>query len=543
MLDDFGSSEGHTDAVLLTPVRGPSIGVAKLERGGSLTIGRSSVCGLRLEDTAVSRHHARIDWKDDAPSVVDLGSRHGVLLNGVKQTPGEPVSLRPGDRVSINPWTFRIVRSGEAREGSTLLTGDHEQDSSFTERAPLADSMDSRRLRLLMETAETIHSAPDEAAVFASSSRALLDGGTFQCARIVRPVDLFERVELLASCSAAGATETPVSRTLLRAAQSGEAVRLRDRAEAAQAVSLADSSVVSAVCVPIIVGGVPDAYAYLDRTAGSSDESSEAVAYCASVAQLTGLALANLRRNELELERARTQRDIEAAAIAQRRLTPPEAGRVAGLVYRAELRPGRGVGGDLFGVVELQCGRGLVMLGDVSGKGIGAAITMAGVLSHALAIASMTSDPAEIVGATNRFACEHTTEAAFVTMFLAVIDPASGEARCCDAGHGLAVVVDEGEPRLLRAGGGLPLGIDPNAAYESSVVTGARMTLLSDGVIEQTDLEGQQFGIARVIELIGQAQSVEADVRSIFDALAGFAVGGPFADDVTVLSVALEPGG
>lgn len=542
-MSDRSAHDGNeNDSLELTPVRGPSIGEAKLARGGSLTLGRSSACGLRLEDPAVSRQHARIDWKAGSPSIVDLGSRHGVLLNGIKLTPGEPARLRVGDRLSINPWTFRISRSGERGDASTFQTESEEREGSVAERAPAIENRDSTRLRLLMETAEAIHHAADETAVFASSCRALLDGGAYQRARIVRPVDLFERVELLASCSALGTHEAPVSRTLLRAAQGGEPVRLRDRADAAGAVSLADSTVVSAICVPIVVGGVPDAYAYLDSSARGSDEGAEAVAYCASVARLAGLALANLRRKELEIERARTERDIEAAAIAQRRLTPPEKGTVAGLAYCAELRPGRGVGGDLFGVAELRCGRALVMLGDVSGKGIGAAITMAGVLSHTLAIASTTSDPAEIVRVTNRFACEHTSEAAFVTMFLAVIDPATGEARCCDAGHGMAVLTGDCEPETLRAGGGLPLGIDPDAAYTSSVIRGKRLTLFSDGVVEQTDEQGEQFGIDRVLELLKSSDGVEADVRSILDELAGFAGGGPFADDVTVLSVELGPG-
>ncbi|MCC5787513.1 MAG: SpoIIE family protein phosphatase [Phycisphaerales bacterium] len=551
MDDQPAHRRSDADELILTPVRGPSINASRLGRGESLIIGRSAVCGLKLDDPAVSRRHARIDWRDASPSVVDLGSRHGVVLNGMKLTPDEPARLRVGDRLSINPWTFRVSKTGAEGEASTFSqTRSEERPGSVAERAPAADSPDAQRLHLLMETAEKIHSADDEAAVFALACRALLGSGSFQRARIVRPVDLFERVELLASRSADGAREAPVSRTLLKAAEAGEPVQLRDRADFAGAVSLAESSVVSALCVPIVVGGVPDAYAYLDSSVGGSDEGSAAVAYCDSVAKLTALALANLRRQELEVERARTQRDIEAATLALRRLSPPEKGEVAGLAYRAVLRPGRGVGGDLFGVADLEGGKALVLLGDVSGKGIGAAITMAGVLSHILAVASTTDNPARIMQAANRFACSHTLDAAFVTLFLAVIDPGAGEARCCDAGHGLAVIAGDGPPRSLpKTGGGLPLGIDPDAAYTDSTIdlpdgayNRARLVLFSDGVVEQPDAEGEQFGVERALQAFANATDAEGDVRAILEALTSFAGGGAFADDVAVFSVELGSG-
>lgn len=553
------SVTGDEPALMLSPLRGPAIEPVRLAGGRSLTIGRSPTNGLRLDDAGVSRRHARIDWDGGRPLVVDLESRHGVMLNGVRIAPGEPVRLRVGDRLTVNPWTFRVGGAGVAGDDSTFVTNSAEVAGSVAERVGGIAMRDlaAHRLRLLMETAEAIHGGGDEASVFDAVCRALLEGGEFQRARIVRPLEMFERVELLAERNASGAAATPVSRTLLRAAQDGGPVRLRDPA-AFGAVSVACSSVVSALCVPIVVGGVPDAFAYLDSSAGSGDEGQEAVAFGVSVCRLAGLALANLRRHELELDRARTARDLEAAAVAQRRLTPPESGVVGGLAYRAWLKPGRGVGGDLFGVAGLRDGRVLVMLGDVSGKGIGAAITMAGVLSHTIAVASTTDEPAAIMAATNLFACGHTVDASFITMFLAVIDPVSGVANCCDAGHGLVLLAGaDGAGTVAGVGGGMPLGIDPDASYTATSIAcgeGRRLVLFSDGVVEQPgvidaiDTEGEeqhadveQFGLERVLSALVGSMSPDEDVRRLRESLTEFAGGSVFADDVTVLSVGLDP--
>ena len=106
---------------------------------------------------------------------------------------------------------------------------------------------------------------------------------------------------------------------------------------------------------------------------------------------MLGLTIANLISKEREIEQHAMQYDLDAAANAQRLLLPPESGTVAGVSYAMLMKPGRLVAGDLFGVIELDDGRVCTFLGDVSGKGAGAAIMMATTQSYIHAMFEKTS--------------------------------------------------------------------------------------------------------------------------------------------------------
>ena len=213
----------------------------------------------------------------------------------------------------------------------------------------------------------------------------------------------------------------------------------------------------------------------------------------------------------------------------------------------------RFVSGDLFDVFPLQDGRLGVFLGDVAGKGAGAAVLMAAAQSHLHAVLQRTGDPKQAVELLNSYLDGRCPSGSFITLFAAVIDPhdAGGMVKFCDAGHGYWLVRSPGEaPVRHECGGGPPLGVMAGFEYSCDAVPFAklsRLVLYSDGVHEQRLPGGEEFGLARTVEALSQAVDPHGDVDALLGALTRAA--GPdharpntagdiaFADDVTIASI------
>lgn len=221
---------------------------------------------------------------------------------------------------------------------------------------------------------------------------------------------------------------------------------------------------------------------------------------------------------------------------------PPRSGRFAGVRYAFESRAGRLVAGDLFDVLALDDGRAAFFLGDVSGKGIGAAVLMSAAQSQlrTLLLSGTAVDAA--VASLNRHLHERSEPGKFVTLVAGVIDAERGVLEIVDAGHGFCTIAGpEGRAARLEMGGGLPLGVVPEGAYTTTVVPlapGARVVVFTDGVVEQTDASGRQFGFDAALEVLGRASGPEADAAELLRAVAAHA-GGALADDLTVASLML----
>lgn len=527
-------------------VAGPPLPPTTLEREKIYSLGRASSQSIRLEDPAVSRRHARIALENGQWTISDLGSRHGTFLNGIRLDPDHPTSLCDGDRLRIGPWTISVL-SDDHRPSSLISVDDTRRriESVTSVGRDQIGSLAERRLSLLMDSARAIHDATDESAVARSVVRALLDGAGFGRAAIVRPVRGFDELEVIAFSSATSNRLSheglSPSRTLLQEASKGRIVRMDEEPQIQQAQSIIQMGVSQAICAPIFVGDTIDAYAYVDSQNSTSRPQKDALPFCSAIADLCGLALSNLRRHELEIRQRQLMVDLQAAHDVQRRLMPPESGHIGVARYRMHAQSGRHIAGDLFGIVPLDTHRTAVFLGDVSGKGMAAAILMATVQSHLAAALRHGNDAVQCMNTVNKFIVQHSSEREFVTLFLSVIDTAAGAVTCIDAGHGYAAMIspDTSAARLTVAGG-LPIGIDPECAYQATTIPmqpGARLILFSDGIPEQQSVEGEEFGFARVLDLLANSGDMEKDISSVINGLREFAETEAFADDVTLATI------
>ncbi|MHC4992957.1 MAG: PP2C family protein-serine/threonine phosphatase, partial [Planctomycetota bacterium] len=244
---------------------------------------------------------------------------------------------------------------------------------------------------------------------------------------------------------------------------------------------------------------------------------------------------------DLEVRHQTLEAEMTAAREAQQFIVPSTEGAAGPVRYAMIMRPGFFVAGDLFEVIELAPNRAAVCIGDVTGEGISAAVFMAAAQSHLHGTLRRTDDPADAVNAVNRYLADRSPEDRFVSLWVGVFDGDSRTVRFVDAGHGHCIYrTGDGAPDTLVSEGGIPAGIDASYAYENEerpMLTGDRLVLYSDGLIEQRSGEGEMFGRGRVVETLTPSTNAKDDVDQLIAALTSHAGSDNFHDDTTIASI------
>lgn len=510
---------------------GPALPGSRWRLGSRLRIGRDPRSEIVLPDPAVSRRHVLIEPRGHEWLVRDCGSRLGTRLNELPIEASVAV-LRAGDVLGVGRWRFRAQVPRDPAADLAATAGTDPRVQVVRGFGSLAE----QRLELLLRCAGEVAAAPDEQALAdAVVESALLGSGYARAAWLALDGDGCEVRSQRPVARAAGAT-FPINASLLESARRGGFARLDAGDEAG---SGEDSR--HALCAPIVMDGGTEAFLYLDSRRGSGNHHLDAPSYCHALARLAGLALANQRRIGAERAHALLSADLERARDVQRRLLPVAAGRCAGLEHALHLHPGRVVAGDIADVFALADGRVVAMLGDVSGAGLGASLDMVAVQSFLRAQFAHDPDPAQAATRLNRHLHAHSGAGRFVTLWLGVFDPVRRACRFVDAGHGHALrIAADGTVAALVAGGSIPLGIEPRAAYHAEAMTleADRLLLLySDGVIEQESPAGEAFGPHRLAEAAHGAAEPAQLIRRVLAALRVHGADAPADDDLTLLAL------
>jgi phosphoserine phosphatase RsbU/P len=224
-------------------------------------------------------------------------------------------------------------------------------------------------------------------------------------------------------------------------------------------------------------------------------------------------------------------------------------GRVAGtnLDICAVLEPAREVGGDLYEVLRLDDGRVLVAVGDVSGKGIPAALFMAVTTTLLRTMARQHAQPEEILLRVNDALAAQNPRGMFVTLLCLIVDPVTGMVRCANAGHPLPVLVRAGAmPGTPLTATAMVSGVMSGVEIGSETMElrpGDTLVLYTDGVTEAFDAEGMMFEEAKLLESLSRAAGEPADaiVSTVLEAVRRHAAGYPQSDDITVIAVRRAP--
>ena len=227
-----------------------------------------------------------------------------------------------------------------------------------------------------------------------------------------------------------------------------------------------------------------------------------------------------------QMEKASLESEMAAAREVQRLMVPEDLPPIRDYVIESAYRPAAEVGGDFFQVIPLQGGRTLIVIGDVSGKGLRAAMIVSMIIGMLCAVSGFTEEPAEILGELNRRLCGRT-HGGFATCLVVRLEE-GGRLTLANSGH---------PPPYLNGtevpfAGSMPLGLAEAAAYVQTSLdlrAGDRIVLLTDGIAEARNEQGALLGFPLVERLLREGATAHA--------LAETAQRHGQNDDITVISV------
>ena len=290
---------------------------------------------------------------------------------------------------------------------------------------------------------------------------------------------------------------------------------------------------------------------FISLGAKRSDEpySGNDVRLLKSVAAQTGLALENARLMaaiaEEVAQRERLNREVEIAREVQERLFPQTLPPIAGLSYAGACRPALGVGGDYYDFLALPEGQLGIAIGDVSGKGIAAALMMASLQASLRSEATRAPDDlAALVSNVNRLVYEASSANRYATFFYAQYNPDSLRLTYVNAGHNPPILLrcSNGLWQISRLQtGGTVVGLMPNSTYEQGAVTLAAGDLLvafTDGITEAMNAGDEEWGEERLVEAVkccAILASASEIIPRIMQAADAFVAGAKQHDDMTLV--------
>jgi sigma-B regulation protein RsbU (phosphoserine phosphatase) len=269
-----------------------------------------------------------------------------------------------------------------------------------------------------------------------------------------------------------------------------------------------------------------------------------------SVAAQTGLTLevAELVRTlaDASAQQERMNREIEIAREVQQRLFPQNIPEIAGISLAGMCRPASGVGGDYYDLIELEDGHLGFAIGDVSGKGISAALIMASLRASLRGlIIDASGDLAKMMQKVNRLVYEASSSSRYATFFFAVYNPGTRELRYVNAGHNPPILAKQasGENRQLEACGPV-VGLLPSVDYEEQSMIlepGDLLIAYTDGISEAMTAEDEEWGEDRMLEATPRRHSALASeiIAKVFHAADEFTAGAEQHDDMTLLVMKL----
>ncbi len=240
------------------------------------------------------------------------------------------------------------------------------------------------------------------------------------------------------------------------------------------------------------------------------------------------------------LERLRVDQELRIAAVIQQSLLPKGVPELPGWEVAVHYEPAREVGGDFYEFLEYDDGRIGFIIGDVTDKGVPAAMVMATTRSLLRAVTERLSAPGEVLSRVNELLLPDIPDRMFVTCFYALLDPGSGRVSYANAGHDLPYRQGMGGVSELRATG-MPLGLMPDMRYEEFDVQlepGDTVLFHSDGIAEAHDPNREMFGFPRLESLMTEAPWTGGLIPMLLQRLEAFTgPGWEQEDDVTLVTL------
>jgi phosphoserine phosphatase RsbU/P len=525
------------------------------------TIGRSARSDVCIPDAFASRLHAEVRQEGDSFWLQDLGSANGTRYNGnlvslpIPLTPGgeiqigETVIIFDDERLKQNQSATLITDSTQMLNPSMTISFAHSKnptseilEAQFSSRNDLLGLISKVGVALLSSSGldETLNQVASLVFEAVPAERCVImlrdeeaDGGMKIMVARQRGKD--ERLE-----------EVRISSTVMEEVmKNGKSVLTADAQHdpryASQTMALL--GIRSVLAVPLSVD-IKDIFGliYADSPTNEATFTEEHLNILTTLASVAAIRVENARLLEERFERERMERELELATEIQQTFQPSAPPVMDDYEFQGISFSCYEIGGDYYDFIPLHNQKMMIALGDVSGKGTAAALLMSSL--HASIHAQVTAKTSlyETVKSVNQYLAENTPTNRFVTLFIADLETHTGVLNYINAGHNPPIMARaDGSIEQLDAGG-FPLGILPQAEYEVGQLTldsGDALVIYSDGVSEANNLQGEEFGVERLSDVI--SKNITASAAGMRDkiesALSSFTQTAPANDDITLVIV------
>lgn len=519
-------------------------------------IGRQADNELPLRDNRISRHHAQIIMDDGRYFLEDMGSRHGTFVNGQKVLKHE---LRSNDNIDFGmPDSYRLIYRGEDDSIHNFV---RRMDSSTDVVPPSARGL--HHLGLLLEVARSLHSSLSLEDVLTSVVDAAIRVTHTERGVLLLVDEVTNELKPSVARDSRQRLIPPeqleISQSVLRQVVSTrQEMIIADTADDAavnQQASIVRLSLHTIIAIPL--EKLP-AMGSLDTTMGGQPAKVIGVLYLDSHSPTTAFSeldhevlrtlalegatvVENARLFALSRQRERLHHEMGIAQEIQRMLLPKtfpetEAVSIYGTNIACEM-----VGGDYFDVIELSGGRYGLVVADISGKGIPAAL-LASMLQGFFSATAGADIPQDMVASrVNKYLQERSSDDRYATLFYGVLEP-QGKIEYINAGHVPAMVRTPAGEVYHLSSDNFPIGMFDFADYHSAHATlkpGDFLVIYSDGISEARNIKDDLFGENGLRDLLIQFKGNCLDdlTSAILQGVREFTGGAPQSDDMTLLLV------
>lgn len=544
-------------------------------------MGRSSRNDICISDPFASRLHAEVRQEGDQLVLVDMGSANGTYLNSQRVTGS--VLLHPQDLIRIGETQIEYQSDDQPTQSPTVfLSGPAAQALPADTITTMLGNRTTSDLMSSIQSASGMGggrsgSAPRGAAatqiglakppvgqrdllgIVSMVGVALLPNTSVE-ESLNRTIDMvFEAIpaergylflkegdDLVCKVARPADLQVQISRSITnKVLTEGASVLTSDAAHDPRFQSqhsIVLSQIRSVMAVPLFSGEATFGIIYVDNPLNNRF-TEEDLKVLTTIASVASIKIEHQQLLEERLEKRRMEEELKVASEIQMRLQPVASPKVDGFDMTGVSFPCREIGGDYYDFIQSRRDSQLVIaLGDVSGKGTGAALLMSSL--HA-AVRAQSLTPAsirEIMGEINRYLFENTPSNKFVTLFYGKLDPKTGLLTYCNGGHNPPMLIRRNGDVLKLDIGGLPIGLMPLSAYSEGQVEfmpGDVLAIYSDGISESVNEANEEFGEARLLECIQKNMDRSAPgIRDRIDeALSKFVGNTPAFDDMTLMIV------
>jgi phosphoserine phosphatase RsbU/P len=529
-------------------------------RSGSYVVGRDAQVDLVINDGTVSRRHAKLDVSDDGKiKLTDLGSLNGTLVNDRKIN-GE-VGVKAGDSITFGSVGFLLslieaTAPPPPKLALTNDTGGHTSISSLPidealKPLVLKDYTNPQIFKAFSDMAKMLILPQSVDEMFKEALDLLQQIVQAERTAVFLAKEGSDNVTLVTFrlSDQKGSDSFSISRSIVREVlDKKNAVLFSDLISDerfSKQESIMVSGIRSAMAVPLINEQKVLGILYTDTTDPWQRFSEESLKVTATFGNILAAKIINHDLLKERQEKEALESELRIASQIQEELMPKVLPRVPGYALHAFQMQCKMVGGDLYDVALLPDGRLLLLLADVSGKGMGAALLASNILSaFRMLRGNAVFDVADAVTRVNEQLHASSRSGDFATAFLALLDAKANTLSYVNAGHNSPLLVRGGKFEYVEASG-IPIGIFDGASWESRTVAfepGDRLIVFTDGIPEAIDKDSEFYSDERLEKFTIDHHSEALDVftRSLIEDVSNFVGDAPRSDDITLLLLQRE---